>query len=121
MPETPNALILRSAAQIRTLVAELREDLAANDYWSCDHPEATEDEIYAYGVDSGLGGEAGAFAASWTPGVALAVADWLDATAARAEGLYELLGIVSTPVNDPVWDAAARVARACLNGEDDDH
>jgi hypothetical protein len=99
---------------MRSSVNDLREDLTTNDYWACDSPEATEDEIYAYGADDGLGGEAGSFAASWTPGVALAVADWLDAVAAKPEELRDVLGVWSFPTSDPEWQAALKTARAYL-------
>lgn len=114
MSELSHATLRRAAAKMRSLVNDLREDLASNDYWACDHPEATEDEIYAYGVDEGLGGEAGSFAASWTPSVALAVANWLDALAAGPEELRGILGVWSAPTSDPEWEAAMRTARAYL-------
>lgn len=98
MPELPNQTMRRAAVAMRSLVNDLREDLANNDYWACDNPDATEDEIYAYGTDSGLGGEAGAFAASWTPGVALAVADlldsWTDVEFSRPDHCPELPGLL---------------------------
>lgn len=114
MPELPHATLRRAATAMRSLVSNLREDLADNDYWACDNPDATEDEIYAYGTDDGLGGEAGTFAASWTPGVAMAVADWLDAVAAGPEELRDMLGAWTYPESDPAWQAALRTARAYL-------
>lgn len=68
----------RAAARNRKSVADVRDDMATNDYWACDHSEATESEIYTAGVVDGLGGEAGDFAGSWTPSAALATADVLD-------------------------------------------
>lgn len=47
-------------------------------------------------------------------------ADWLDATAARAEELRDILGRWSTPDDDPEWNAAVATARA-LRGDDDAH
>lgn len=120
MPELPTTTMRTAAARIRRAVADVREDLTDNDYWACDHPDVTEAEIYASGVDCGLGGKAGTFAGMWTPGATVAVADWLDATAAKAEELREMLGFYSEPVADPVWDAAVATARA-LQGGDDGH
>lgn len=118
MPELPSNTMRLAADRIRQAVAGVREDLADNDYWACDHPDATEAEIYTSGVECGLGGEAGTFAGMWTPEAGVAVADWLDAVAANAEELRHLLGIYSEPVNDPVWNAAVAVAQA-LRGDDD--
>jgi hypothetical protein len=61
---------------------------------------------------------AAAHITAWHPGVALVVADWLDATAAKSEELNDLLGVISEPANDPIWNAAVRVARIYL-GEPD--
>jgi hypothetical protein len=118
MPELPAVTMRTAAARIRRAVADVREDLADNDYWACDNPDVTEAEVYASGVECGLGGEAGDFAGMWTPDAAVSVADWLDATAAKAEELRALLGVWSAPVGDPVWDAAVATARA-LRGDDD--
>lgn len=117
MPELPTVTLRRAAASMRSLANDVCTDLATNSYWACDL-EATEDEIYAHGTDSGLGGAAGTFAAAWTPGVALAVADLLDAVAAKAEELRGILGVWSFPVSDPQWDAALKTARAFLSREE---
>jgi hypothetical protein len=77
----------QAESRIHRLVTDLREDMATNDYWACHHPDATEDEIYAAGVVDGLGGEAGDFAALWTPGRAVAVADVLANAAVLLDAL----------------------------------
>ena len=125
MPETPAQTCREAAAKARTLVAHLRSDMAANDCWACDHPDAcTEDEIYSDGVEDGLGGDAGAFAASWTLDVALAHAELLDAVADD----FDMVERINSrdPDNDgatrvmdhPLATAALVVARAYLKGED---
>jgi hypothetical protein len=122
MPDATH-LLREAATAMRSLVNDLREDLADNDYWARDSPDATEDEIYAAGADEGLGGEAGAFAASWTPGVALAVADLLDAAAADFD-MCERINSCN-PGNDgatrildhPLATAALMMARAYLGGD----
>lgn len=118
MPELPAVTMRLAAARIRRAVADAREDLAENDYWACDHPEVTEAEIWTSGVECGLGGEAGALAGMLTPDAVEAVADWLDATAARSEELRNLLGVWSEPASDPEWNAVAATARALRGGDD---
>jgi hypothetical protein len=114
----------KAAAKIRTRVADLRDDMATNDYWACDHPDAGEDEIYAAGVVDGLGGEAGDFAGFWTPGVALTVADLLDVAAVD----FDMCERINSrdPDNDgktrvmdhPLAIAALCIARIHLGGSD---
>jgi hypothetical protein len=71
-----------AAARLRTLIAAVAEDMAANPYWaSAEHPPHAHPSLYARGVDNGLGGPAGALAAAMHPGVGNALADWLDTTA----------------------------------------
>lgn len=117
MSELPAVTMRLAAARIRQAVAEARDDLATNDYWACDHPDATEAEIWTYGVECGLGGEAGTLAGMLTPDAAEAVADWLDATAAKSEELWELLGVWLVPADAPEWNAAVATAQA-LRGDD---
>lgn len=103
MPEATN-MISGAAAEIRHLVADLRRDMHSNRYWRHE-AVLTESETYRLGVDNGLGGEAGAFAASWTPEVALAVAAWLDTRS-----------VVEDPQSED-WRHALLVARAYLGEE----
>lgn len=74
---------LRAAAEkLRILVAAVDHDMAANPYWSSgEHPPHAHPTLYARGVDGGLGGPAGAFAAAMHPGVGVVLADWLDCEA----------------------------------------
>lgn len=120
MPEFPAVTMRQAAARIRRAVADARDDLTTNDYWACDDPGVTEAEVWTSGVENGLGGDAGTLAGMLTPDAAEAVADWLDATAARAEELREILGVWSAPADDPGWNAAVATARA-LRGDDDGH
>jgi hypothetical protein len=80
---------LRAAAEkLRILVAAVDHDMVANPYWSSsEHPPHVYPSLYARGVDNGLGGPAGEFAAAMHPGVGLALADWLDTAAANAAAL----------------------------------
>lgn len=118
MPEFPAITMRVAAKRIRRAVADARADLATNDYWSSGC--ANEAERWAGGVENGLGGPAGTLAGMLTPDAVEAVADWLDATAARAEELRDILGRWSTPDDDPEWNAAVATARA-LRGDDDAH
>jgi hypothetical protein len=70
---------LRAAAEkLRKLAAATTADIAANPYWeSADFPPHEYPSLYARGVDNGLGGPAGAFAAAMHPGVGKALADLL--------------------------------------------
>lgn len=120
MPELPAITMRVAAARIRRAAADARDDMATNDYWACDHPDVTEAETWTSGVECGLGGEAGTLAGMLTPDAVEAIADWLDATAAKAEELRHLLGVWSAPVDDPAWNAAVATARA-LRGGNDDH
>lgn len=121
MPDTPAQTCREAAGVTRSLIAHLRDDMAHNPYWACDRPDATEDEIYADGVEGGLGGDAGTFAASWTPGVALAHAELLEAAAAADLDMVEQINS-RDPDNDgktrvmdhPLVTAALCVARAYL-------
>lgn len=99
---------------MRQLVADLRGDMAANDYWACDRPDATEDEIYSAGVADGLGGEAGDFAAAWTPAVALEQAALLEHAALGIETLMVAAPDVELP-SLLVW--CVRVAEAFLRSQ----
>jgi len=110
------ATLRTAAARMRTHVQDVLDEMDRRpDYWN---PPLGDTAAYSQGVDSGLGGPAGTLAAAWHPGVALAAADWLDATAAKSEELNDLLGVISEPANDPIWNAAVRVARSYLGEVD---
>ena len=82
-----------------------------------EHNDGSDD--FTYVVDEPMSNGANAkHIAAWHPGVALAVADWLDATAVKSKELNDLLGIISEPSGDPIWNAAVRVARAYLGEVD---
>lgn len=115
MPELPAATMRVAAARIRRAVADARDDIVSNSYWASGH--GTEAERWTSGVECGLGGEAGTLAGMLTPDAAEAVADWLDATAAKSEELWELLGVWLVPADAPEWNAAVATAQA-LRGDD---
>lgn len=125
--ETPAETLRRASARVRELLAALRDDMATADYWACDHPEATEDEIYRSGTEDAMGGAAGEYAAAWTPAVAEAVAASLDATAeemgvqpgtvfadddGRVHGLVGMQGVHLGERRE--WTGACRLACAVL-------
>lgn len=107
MTDSPISDLRRAAEKLREHAAAVRRDMEANRYWSSSMSwrrtgASTEGEIYAQGVNSGLGGPAGALAAVLTPGAADALADWLDAEAAAHEGgmgvteaMRDLVAVVS--------------------------
>lgn len=97
---------LRTAAdRLRALAADVNADIAANPYWeSAEHPPHDYPNRYARGVDNGLGGPAGTYAAAMHPGVGAALADLLDD---QADGDDE--GVINP------W--ALAVARAINGGE----
>ena len=85
---------LRAAsARLRELAAAVEADIATNPYWASEeHPPHDYPNLYPRGVDNGLGGPAGAYAAALHLGVGTALADWLEATAnevARIEEQYQ--------------------------------
>lgn len=71
---------LRAAStRLRELARAVDADIAANPYWASEkHPPHDYPNLYARGVDNGLGGPAGAYAAAMGPPVGTALADWLD-------------------------------------------
>ena len=74
---------LRAAsARLRELARAVDADISTNPYWaSKKHPPHDYPNLYARGVDNGLGGPAGTYAAIMGPGLGRALADWLDMTA----------------------------------------
>jgi len=83
---TPAEDLRTAAAKLRELIAAVSRDIDTNPYWTSDeHPPHDHSSLYARGVDGGLGGPAGAFAAAMHPGVGAALADWLDSAAEDAE------------------------------------
>lgn len=71
---------LRAAsARLRELARTVEADIATNPYWaSAEHPPHDYPNLYARGVDNGLGGPAGVYAAALHPGVGLALAELLE-------------------------------------------
>lgn len=113
-----------ATTMLRHAAAHMREiaDTATPGPWTSldngdrlihEHDDGSDDFTYVVDEPMSSGANA-AHIAAWHPSVALAVADWLDATAAKSEELNDLLGVTTQPVGDPVWDAAVLVARAYL-------
>jgi hypothetical protein len=77
---------LRAAsARLRELSAAVDTDIATNPYWaSGEHPPHDYPDLYARGVDNGLGGPAGAYAAALPPDLGRDLAELLDTAAANA-------------------------------------
>lgn len=74
---------LRAAsARLRELARAVEADIAANPYWASEeYPPHDYPNLYARGVDNGLGGPAGVYAAALHPGVGAALAEVFDAWA----------------------------------------
>jgi hypothetical protein len=87
---------LRAAsARLRTLIAAVDEDIATNPYWaSAENPPHAYPSLYGRGVDNGLGGPAGAFAAAMGPNVGLILAGVFDAWARMGDLDPDLLNRV---------------------------
>jgi hypothetical protein len=76
---TPDQEIRAAITKLRGLTADVLADMADNPYWaSAEHPPHAYPNVYARGVDNGLGGPSGKFAAAMHPGVAKALIDWLE-------------------------------------------
>jgi len=76
---TPDQEIRAAITKLRSLTDDVLADMADNPYWaSTDHPPHAYPSLYARGVDNGLGGPSGKFAATMHPGVATALIGWLE-------------------------------------------
>jgi hypothetical protein len=107
---TPDQEIRAAITKLRGLTADVLTDMADNPYWaSTEHPPHAYPNVYARGVDNGLGGPSGKFAAAMHPGVGTLLADWLD-----LEETY----LVGMPENERLAHvrAALAVARAINAG-----
>lgn len=74
-PPGPALTLHQAAAKLRSWVAEVRAEMATNDYWSGG---------WADGIQGAISGAGGMLATMFSPEMALDTADWLDATAAEA-------------------------------------
>jgi hypothetical protein len=74
---------LRAAsARLRELATAVEADISTNPYWaSGEHPPHDYPNLYARGVDNGLGGPAGAYAAAMHPDLGRALAELLETAA----------------------------------------
>lgn len=111
---TPAEEIAAAATKLRALAAAVLDDIAINPYWaSSEHPPHAHPSLYARGVDNGLGGPAGAFAAAMGPNVGATLADWLDAEASTWAGDEVHYRCA---VQNCTLEAALAVARAINDG-----
>lgn len=79
-PPGPALTLHEAAAKLRTAAQAALEDLRTDSFWSCYEPATA----WRDGFVNGMGGEPGDLAELLSPGVALELAEWLDATARRA-------------------------------------
>jgi hypothetical protein len=87
-----------AAARLRTLIAAVDDDMATNPYWaSAEHPPHAYPSLYARGVDNGLGGPAGTFAAAMGPSVGAALVGVFDAWARMGDLDPDLLNRIGGP------------------------
>lgn len=82
---------LRAAsARLRELARAVETDIDTNPYWaSAEYPPHIYPNLYARGVDNGLGGPAGVYAAALHPGVGAALAHLLDLEESYLVGMPE--------------------------------
>jgi hypothetical protein len=71
----PASELSAAADRLESLANLVEHDLATNGYWGT---HGTPDARYSAGVRGGLGDPAGLFAAVMNPGVAHAIAEWLN-------------------------------------------
>jgi hypothetical protein len=116
MPETAD-LIRRAAVKMRHDVQRLLDEIDRRPaYWG---ESLGDTEAYRAGVEDGLGGPAGHYAAAWHPGVALAVADLLDAVVDEIVSTLEDHDDVIPFGRWPAaWTAALTLGRAYLGEAD---
>jgi hypothetical protein len=96
-----------AAAHVRERAGKAAEWFAAKDF---------EDDYPAM-VENWLGGPVGEHAAGWSPPPALAVAAWLDLSAAQYEEADAALWQVEYHLTQQAVDAALAVARTIPGGE----
>lgn len=96
---------LRAAStRLRELARAVETDIATNPYWASEkHPPHDYPNLYARGVDNGLGGPAGTYAAALHLGVGDALADWLEFHAAMDERLLALVD-GAPGMDEATWD-----------------
>jgi hypothetical protein len=90
MSESAGETLRRAAALLNEHAQAVEDDMASpqDRYWG-----GTSSERYRIGVQNGLGGVPGDFAALFTPAVARDLAEWLT-----AEAGYEFAGIPDIPL-----------------------
>jgi hypothetical protein len=78
-PPSPALTMHQAAAELRRLAETAQRDIDTSDYWTCYEPA----NRWRDGLVNGFGGVTADLAAAFSPTTALALADWLDETAAR--------------------------------------
>jgi len=87
---TPAETIREAAKLMRERAEAVDAEMASNPYWASDpeqSPAPARSERYRLGVTGGLGGASGEMASAWDIDANLAVGDWLDSEAGRADGM----------------------------------
>lgn len=79
---SPAGTLRRAAYRLRQEITAVEADLRDNAYWG---GEQRPLDAYARGVDDGLGGPAGKYAATMGPDVGVLLAAWLEAVADRLD------------------------------------
>lgn len=74
-PPSPALTLHMAAARLRALAAQVRAQMASNDYWGMG---------WVRGVENAIGGPEGVLAGMFTPDLADDLADHLDAVAVQA-------------------------------------
>jgi hypothetical protein len=103
---TPADELRTAAKKLRTLAETAQHDLETADYWK---PYASD--AWAHGFINGFGGVSSDYVAILPPTAGLALADWLETTAAS------LTASTHPDWQDCVAADALAVARAILGGE----
>ncbi|WP_394436203.1 hypothetical protein [Streptomyces sp. SGAir0957] len=92
-PPSPALAVHESAARLRTFAEHAFRAMAINTYWGSG---------WAAGVTGAIGGPEGVLAATFTPELAMQVADWLDgcasANARSGEPIPPLAELISKAV-----------------------
>lgn len=103
LPAPSSALTIhQAAAELRRQAEAARDQMARNDYWRSG---------WAAGVSNAIGGPEGDLAGLFTPELAMALADWLDAKA------VELVRTTHPGWQETVAPLPVALARQILGGQ----
>jgi len=111
---SPSQILTTAAQALRDAANATRYEMKTGTYWHGLAP----DVAWERGITNAVGGPAGDFCALMSPDAALALADWLEATASEM-GVVD--GTEYRAVGDghdfASWNAALALARQLLGGE----